>query len=77
MAAPLSAATAPASVPSSKFSLDLKQAADYTGLSVWWLRQSVYNGVLKPINMNQKPYIFLRTELERYVRDGAARLEAV
>ncbi len=77
MAAPLSAAAtaAPASQPSNPFSLTLKQAAAYTGVSVWALRQGVYSENLKPVSQ-QKPYIFLRSELERYVQLGAPRQAA-
>ena len=59
-------------VPCAKFSYDLKAAAEYTGLSVWWLRQALYNGFIRPANQS-KPYLILRSELERYIQDGAKK----
>jgi hypothetical protein len=76
MAAPLSAAAtaAPASQPSNPFSLTLKQAATYTGLTLRSLRRGIYSGNLKPVGQ-QKPFIFLSSELERYVQSGAPSQE--
>jgi hypothetical protein len=50
---------------SQRYSLDLKDAATYTGYSVWALRQAIYSKQLRVTC--QKPYIIRRTDLEAFI----------
>ena len=47
------------------YSFDLKGAAEYTGMSVWALRQAITSSELSVVN--QKPYLIRRRDLEAYI----------
>jgi hypothetical protein len=47
------------------YSFDLKGASQYTGYSIWALRQAIYAEQL--LIVNQKPYIIRRADLEAFV----------
>ena len=59
------AAVVPAPPLSQRYSLDLKDAATYTGYSVWALRQAIYAKQL-PVT-SQKPYNIRRLDLEAFI----------
>jgi hypothetical protein len=50
---------------SQRYSLDLEDAATYTGYSVWALRQAIYAKRLRVTS--RKPYIIRRVDLEAFV----------
>jgi len=55
------------------YSFDLKQAAAYTGFSVWSLRQAILDEKLSVVN--PKPYIIRRVDLEKYVDQRLHKVE--
>jgi hypothetical protein len=55
------------------YSFDLRAAAQYTGFSVWELRQAVTSGQLPTIN--RKPYVVRRGDLEAFL-DQRAKVAA-
>jgi hypothetical protein len=63
--APAPVAVIPEPPLSQRYSLDLKDAATYTGYSVWALRQAIYARQLP--TTSQKPYILRRADLEAFV----------
>jgi hypothetical protein len=65
MNSPTTIAPVPAAPQVLSYSFDLKDASQYTGYSVWALRQAIYAKQLAVVN--QKPYIMRRIDLEAYV----------
>jgi hypothetical protein len=57
------------------YSFDLKQAAVYTGFSVWALREAILDGEL--LVVNPKPYLIRRVDLEKYVDQRLQKVERV
>lgn len=55
------------------FSMDLNRAVQHLGVSKNHLREAIYAKHLVPVNPDSKPYIFLRENLEQWVRDGARK----
>jgi hypothetical protein len=53
------------------YSFDLRAASQYTGYSVWGLRQAIYAGDLHVVS--QKPYIIRRADLEAYIDSRVMR----